>query len=128
MYTAILKGSDLFLYCVFVALGLDVEIRPVLPYFKEDDEAVDSEYGEEFYFDAKHDCGAGAYRMRFGGDGESTKYTYAVFGRQTRIHWLNAPDGSTAQPGFYYPSVRFCLQRLFPCCKLTPCITVGKPC
>jgi hypothetical protein len=30
MFPSILKGSDLYLYCVFVALGLEVDICPVI--------------------------------------------------------------------------------------------------
>jgi hypothetical protein len=121
MFPSILKGSDLFLYCVFVALGLEVEIRPVLTCGDED------EYGEylgrQIDYVGELGCGVGAYTTYVGGNDETTKEIYAAFGPQKKIHWLNAPDDSTRQDGFYYPSVGIFLSFLIPSCFLSFMLT-----
>ncbi len=119
MFPSILKGSDLYLYCVFVALGLKVRIRPVMERKAsgdrwEDDDEPD-EAGDEYYV-GKFRCGTGAVETDRGGyDDDSVEDTYAEFGHRESVHWLNAPDRSTRQVGFYHLAVRF-----FPLLWLLP--------
>jgi hypothetical protein len=122
IFPSILKGSDLFLYSVFVALGLDVENRPMLTW--SEDNVYSNHWGHKINFVGARGCGVGAYTTNVGGNDETTRKIYAAFGPRKEIQWLNAPNRSTAQDGFYYLSVRFfsfpfliTLELL--CCKLT---------
>jgi hypothetical protein len=67
MFPSILKGSDLYLYCVFVALGLEVDICPVIEKTKYKDrwgkKAEDSVSGggvKENVWVGGKGCGTGA--------------------------------------------------------------------
>jgi hypothetical protein len=77
---------------------------------------------EEVVYVGERGCGFGAYTAYLGGHEESTKDIYAKFGPQKKVHWLNAPDASTMQESFYYPSVRFFLLFLLAGCSVAACL------
>ncbi len=105
IFPSVLKGSDLYLYCVFVALGLKVTIRPVLARDYDEDEGRTYDDDDEVYV-GNHHCGTGAAETdRGGNDGEMEDEVYAVFGQRMKIQWLNEPDASTRQVGFYHLAV-----------------------
>jgi hypothetical protein len=105
IFPSVLKGSDLYLYCVFVALGLEVTIHPVLARdYDEVEERVYDDHDEVYVGD--HPCGTGAAETDMGGyDDQAIEEVYAEFGQRETIQWLNAPDASTRQVGFYHLAV-----------------------
>ncbi len=120
MFPSILKGSDLYLYCVFVALGLEVQIRAVLDNDDDEDyeeryEASETSCGGYDVWVSNFRCGTGAFATDTGGD-ESVpiEEAFAEFGHQEGVHWINGPDPSTREVGFYHLAV--CIHPLFCFC------------
>lgn len=117
LFPSVLKGSDLYLYAVFSALGLKVDIRLIL----DDAESDEDEYGYESDDDMKDNKGDngkpsyvrfdrrgnGALRSNWVADDDVRQRGICEkFGQSIMVNWLNKPNDCTKDVGYYYPSVR----------------------